>query len=148
MRITILSVFCILGIGAIALAADNLPMPGFYSIHEIKKSKPGSTYTTQGYVVYKYQCPPCPDGAQCKPCMRENVVISEQNKIFENYNDLGDTELVVLAEKTGELQLGEKYYFIVSTHGSAGDSSDLRAEGGSWWQEGESSPPLGSGVSD
>lgn len=123
------------------------PMPGFYSIHEINKMKPGSTYTTEGYVVYKYECPPCVPPNECKPCMGENVVISEKNNNLENYNGVGETELIIYAENTDKLELVKKYYFIVSIHGTDNPSS-FRAQGGLWWQEGEQPPALGSGVSD
>jgi|SRR3989338_6816656 len=85
-----------------AWAAD-LPMPGFYSIHEINKALPGSTYTTQGYVVFKYE-----PNAQCKSCIEENIIISEKNTILEDYNRLSDNELVVYTDKANELELGKK----------------------------------------
>jgi hypothetical protein len=136
----------ICGAWAGGVGAEDLPRPGFYSIHEVKHEKPGSTYTTQGYVVFKYVCPPCPEGSLCKPCMGENVVISEKNDPLSDYNGVGGTELILFAQHTEALRLGQKYYFVVSSKADAGSE---HVEGGTWWQEGEAPPAIGpEGVSD
>jgi hypothetical protein len=79
--------------------------------------------------------------------MGENVVISEKSDNLDSYNSVGGTELIVYAENTGKLELGKKYYFIVSIQ-ATDNSSSFRAQGGSWWQEGEQPPALSCGVSD
>ena len=85
----------------------------FYPIHEIKLNKFNSgTYNTEGYVVKIYTCPPCPKGAQCKPCMRDNIVISENNKLLEVYS-LSDEEMVLFADNPKQFELGEKYKFSI-----------------------------------
>ena len=133
----------VLTLGLLTTAwAGDLPMPGFATIPQILKAVPGSTYTTQGYVVFKYTCPPCPDGALCKPCMEANVIISETNTVLENYTRLSDSELVVYTDKVDELELGKKYYLIVSTQPIEADPRPMRAEANEWWKEGENPPPI------
>lgn len=95
----------------------------FYPIHEIKQNKFSSgTYNTEGYVVKIYTCPPCPRGAQCKPCMRDNVVISENNQILETYT-LSDKEMVLFANNPKQFELGKKYKFSIKIldHKSTGE---------------------------
>lgn len=85
----------------------------FYPIHEIKQNKFSSgTYNTEGYVVKIYTCPPCPKGAQCKPCMRDNIVISENNQLLEAYS-LSDKEMVLFASNPKQFELGKKYQFSI-----------------------------------
>jgi len=59
----------------------------------------GGTFTVTGYVAYLYRCPPCPKGAQCKPCMGDNFVLSDSKKNLSSYADLGPKDLIVLASE-------------------------------------------------
>jgi len=85
----------------------------FYLIHEIKQNKFSSgIYNTGGYVVKIYTCPSCPNGAQCKPCMRDNIVISENNRFLETYS-LSNKEMVLFAVNPKQFELGKKYQFSI-----------------------------------
>ncbi|KKR11828.1 MAG: hypothetical protein UT39_C0002G0009 [Candidatus Woesebacteria bacterium GW2011_GWA1_39_21] len=85
----------------------------FYSINDIKqKSLASGTYNTEGYVVKQYECPFCPQETQCKPCMRDNIVISENNKLLDTYI-LTNNEIVVFANNPKQFELGKKYSFSV-----------------------------------
>ncbi|MDP2653425.1 MAG: hypothetical protein Q8Q08_05270 [Candidatus Omnitrophota bacterium] len=142
--------FGILGLGlAISAQAEDLPMPGYYSIQEIPRTSAGSTYTTEGYVVFQYQCPPCPPPDQCKPCMESNIIISENNVIRRNYSDLSDTELLVFTDNAEKLELGKRYYFVVSIKAIPYSPAQTRVELGQWWEVDQSAPDIGpGGVSD
>lgn len=48
----------------------------------------------------------------CKPCMRDNIVISMNEKIFESYL-LTEDELIVFTENPERFKLGKKYKFII-----------------------------------
>ncbi len=85
----------------------------FYPIHEIKLNRFNSgTYNTEGYVVKIFTCPLCPKGVICKPCMRDNIVISENNKLLENYF-LSDKEIILFANSPKQFKMGEKYTFSI-----------------------------------
>lgn len=85
----------------------------FYPIHGIKLNKFNSgIYNTEGYVVKIYTCPPCPKGSQCKLCMRDNIVISENNKLLETYS-LSDKEIILFADNPKQFELGKKYNFSI-----------------------------------
>jgi hypothetical protein len=72
----ILILFTLLLLGS--LNAQSNPVDNFYKIYELAKGKLGlGTYQTQGYVVRKYSCPPCPQEGVCQPCMPDYVVISD-----------------------------------------------------------------------
>jgi len=85
----------------------------FYPIREIKQNKfTSGSYNTEGYVVKIYTCPPCPKGALCKPCMKDNIVISENNKLLETYA-LSDNEMILFANNPKQFELGKKYQFSI-----------------------------------
>jgi len=95
----------------------------FYPIHEIKQNKfTSGTYNIEGYVVKIYTCPPCPKGAQCKPCMRDNIVISENNQLLETYS-LSEKEMILFANNPKQFKLGKKYQFSIKIldHKSTGE---------------------------
>jgi hypothetical protein len=85
----------------------------FLKIQEIKAQKPApGIYETEGFVAKIYTCPPCPPNAQCKPCMRDNIVISEENKSLDSY-DLTDREIIVFTQETKTFEKGKKYLFKI-----------------------------------
>lgn len=57
-----------------AEAAESSP-PVDVDIAALRSAPPlGRRARFEGYVVDAYRCPPCPDGAQCKPCLMANTV--------------------------------------------------------------------------
>ena len=109
--------------------SSNFP---FLSIHELRQLNPTSgRYNTEGYVAKIFTCPPCPSGALCKPCMRDNIVISEQRKTIETYT-LTEMDLIVFVNHPDQFTIGKKYTFSIqiSQNHSTGDSiNDLELAG-------------------
>lgn len=96
----------------------------FQPISEFKKNGfTSGTYETEGYVVKRYTCPICPQGAQCKPCMKNNIVISEENQTLETYS-LSDKNLIIFTNNPNQFTLNRKYTFIIKVldYKSTGDS--------------------------
>ncbi len=93
--------------------AQERPEPRVYRISDLNALNPQfGTYEVAGYVVKIYQCPPCPDGAQCKPCMPEHIVIAERRSRFAEYV-LTDKEMIVFMNNPEQLRLNRKYRFVV-----------------------------------
>lgn len=86
----------------------------FYQIHELKQSKiiTSGNYITEGYVVKKYTCPPCPKGFYCKECMDNNIIISENNKLLAVYS-LTDKDLIIFTDNPDKFELNKKYRFSI-----------------------------------
>ncbi len=85
----------------------------FQAISELKKSNPTSgIYKTEGYVVKKYTCPICPQGAVCKACMRDNILISEKSKTLETYS-LNEKNLIIYTNIPNQFTLNQKYTFTI-----------------------------------
>jgi len=86
----------------------------FYTIPEFKRAGlEGGLFRTSGYVVLFSGCPPCPDDADCIPCMPENIVISENNTPLEYY-DLTENELIIFNGDNGRFEMGKKYSFLLA----------------------------------
>jgi hypothetical protein len=86
----------------------------FRPIHEL--NEPGlalGSYDTEGYVSKIFTCPPCPPRADCKPCMEDNVVLSESEKVLESYT-LSSADVIVYAKQPRQLELGHKYTMSVT----------------------------------
>jgi len=98
------------------------------TIHELNdKRVPLSTYTVEGYTVKLYDCPPCPRGAMCKPCMGNNIVLSENKLPIETYDNLSSTDLIVFVDRAKQFDVGAKYRMTVkvSEHSTTGIGSSL-----------------------
>ena len=71
----ILFILFIFFIGSSAVAQkekrDNYP---WISIGDIKACK-SDTFRIQAKVINRYHCPPCPEGAICKPCIGDHVIV-------------------------------------------------------------------------
>lgn len=50
------------------------PSPPTLAIADIAAAPVGEIVRMTGYVVDGYRCPPCPPGAQCKPCMINSAI--------------------------------------------------------------------------
>lgn len=87
--------------------------PYFYLISQIKEQKSiAGIFDTQGYVVKKYTCPPCLSGQECKPCMKNNIVISENNQPLASYA-LTNKEIIIFVDNPEQFVIGQKYNFSI-----------------------------------
>jgi hypothetical protein len=68
--------------------------------------------SVDAFVVKVYTCPPCPAGAMCKPCMGDNIVISDDQKQMGTYT-LTDNDIIVFTDKTKDFTTGKKYTFTI-----------------------------------
>jgi hypothetical protein len=81
------------------------------TIAELKERNPDSGFfDVEGYVAKVFTCPPCPAGAECMPCMPENIVISEELKTIEAYTSITSSEMLIFVQNPEQLfTLGEYY---------------------------------------
>ena len=85
----------------------------FLKISELNKQKPEKgIFETKGFVAKVYTCPPCPPNSQCKPCMRNNIVVSEDNKSLDGY-DLTDKKILVFTDQAESFVAGKQYQFTI-----------------------------------
>lgn len=97
-----------------------------YKISELKGNglKAGDVFNVNGYIAKVYNCPPCKNGASCKPCMGDNIVISEENKLLQTYT-LSDKELIIFVDKPNQFKFATNYSFTLK---KTDDTSDGKYE--------------------
>lgn len=105
-----LLVMCCLTVPAYA---QDRPEPPVYGVSELNALNPSyGTFEVAGYVVKIYECPECPPGAQCKPCMPDHIVVAERRSRFAEYV-LTDKEMIVFVDDVDGFRLNRKYRFLV-----------------------------------
>ena len=112
----IILVLALVGVYAYLIDQPNIESTdgdNFYSISDLKLNNlTTGEFIVEGYVVKIYTCPFCPKGQICKPCMKNNLIISENNNILENYF-LTNKELIIFTDNVQPFELGQKYRFSV-----------------------------------
>ncbi|WNG47795.1 hypothetical protein F0U60_29440 [Archangium minus] len=82
------------------------------TVARFRQLQPASgTHTLEGYIRRLAPCPPCPAGAECKPCMGDHLILSDKPGPFEGYGTLGEQELIVFApsrEDLNKLEEGQR----------------------------------------
>jgi hypothetical protein len=67
-----------------------------------------------GAVIDIYKCPPCPAGAMCKPCIPDNIVVTDNL----DEKDLSKIKrLRISTDKPEQFELKKKYTFTVKVKG-------------------------------
>jgi predicted NAD-dependent protein-ADP-ribosyltransferase YbiA (DUF1768 family) len=70
-----------------------------------------------GYVIDIYKCPPCPPRAMCKPCIGDNIVVTDN--ITEKDPKL-IRRLKIFTEKPGQFELTKRYQLTVKVRARTG----------------------------
>ncbi|NNE99365.1 MAG: hypothetical protein HKN25_10140 [Pyrinomonadaceae bacterium] len=97
----------------------------FLTISELNREKPKKgVFETRGFVAKIYVCPACPPDAICKPCMADNIVISEEKKSLETY-DLSEKEMIIFTAEAKNFEKGGEYRFKVEITTQKSTSQDL-----------------------
>ncbi|MCX6713286.1 MAG: hypothetical protein NTY66_03720 [Candidatus Vogelbacteria bacterium] len=101
-------------VNAPTVTDDNLPVATsttakLYTVDELATGTlPAGDYDVLGYVVKTYTCPACPAGAQCKPCMKDNITIADN----PGEKDANKT-LIIFATEPKNFTVGTAYSFSV-----------------------------------
>ena len=85
--------------------------PPLLTFDDLKKNdRVEGSFRIEGFVLDIYKCPPCPPGAMCKPCIPDNVVITDtaEPKDLSKVN-----RLRIYTEKVDQFEQKKKYSFTV-----------------------------------
>lgn len=92
----------------------NLPV---LAIRDLKRGNVNQDqFNTRGYVKSIYECPPCPKGAQCKPCLGDHIIITETEPVENGPTDQDD-RLLIFAKDPAQFKTGKRYLFSVKVIG-------------------------------
>jgi hypothetical protein len=92
----------------------NLPVVPFRDLKQGKVNQ--EQFNTEGYVNSIYECPPCPKGAQCKPCLGDHIIITETERVGKGPTD-PDDHLLIFAKDPTQFKTGKRYLFSVKVNG-------------------------------
>lgn len=105
-----LIIFCMLVLNLGMGIRAAIPREETHSIRNFKAGNFSSgVCIVEGYVVKVYTCPACPQGAMCKPCMGDNIVISDNSKLIDSYSQVTDSEVIVFTDNPNVFKLGKRY---------------------------------------
>jgi hypothetical protein len=114
-KLTLLILFTLAGLLATVSFSqdqDSPPKPPLLTFHDLKNANGlEGTFRIEGYVIDIYKCPPCPPGAMCKPCIPDNIVITDAT----DEKDLSKiNRLRIFTDKPEQFELKKKYSFTVN----------------------------------
>ena len=72
-------------------------------LSQVNESKE-DTLEFKAKVKSVYNCPPCPEGAQCKPCIGDHVEVTDGNK---------EHDIRVFTDQLSSFKIGGSYLFLV-----------------------------------
>lgn len=74
-------------------------------------------FSIVGFVIEVHKCPPCPERMQCKPCLGDYIVVTD------NLAEKDPTlikRLKIFTDKPGQFELKKRYQFTVKVRGRSG----------------------------
>ena len=92
---------------------QSLPL---LTIEDLKAGKHiDGPFRIAAYVLDIYKCPPCPPPNQCKPCIPDNIVVTDD---IESKDLSQIKRLRIFTEKTDQFERKKKYLFTVEIKGT------------------------------
>jgi len=91
---------------------DATKKPPLITFEDLRKNDGiEGPFRIEGYVIDIYKCPPCPPRAICKPCIADNLVITDA----ADPRDLSKiNRLRIFTDKPEQFKLQKKYSFAVN----------------------------------
>jgi hypothetical protein len=98
------------GMLASAIAFSQKPFP-LVRLGSLDKAT-SDTIRVKAYVFDIYVCPPCPEGAMCKPCIENNFTAVEEKPV-DPFKVAHEKRVRVFMERPDSLKVGKQYLFVV-----------------------------------
>ena len=106
-------------VSTLALAQDRHPVQEPLQITFAQLSRGDldhGSFRIEGIVNDIYKCPPCPEGAQCKPCLGDHLTITD-NPDEKNPALKRRLRIFAKAPELDQLEVARKYSFLVTVRG-------------------------------
>jgi len=93
---------------------DPTREPPLLTFNDLQKNDLDGPFRIEGFVIQTYKCPPCPAGMQCKPCLGDHIVVTDN----VDEKDPGLIKrLRIFTGKPEQFALKKKYSFTVKVRG-------------------------------
>lgn len=106
-----MAIFWIVVMMALQVQSQSKHRIPLVHIKKLDRSK-ADTVRIKAYVFDIYVCPPCPKGAQCKPCMENNLTAVEEEPVDPQQVSL-ESRLRIFMTHPDSLKVGKRYIFTV-----------------------------------
>jgi hypothetical protein len=114
----IFTLVCLLG--TVALCQNKIPPqePPLLTFDDLKRNDgiEGPFRIEGAYVIEIHKCPPCPAGAQCKPCLGDYIVVTDN---VDEKDPLLIKRVRVFTTKPEKFELKQKFSFVTKVRGKA-----------------------------
>jgi len=110
----IFMLLCLIGTSAVCQdkAPTQEPLITFDDLQRNDVSE--RPFKIEGYVIQTYKCPPCPPRMQCKPCIGNHIVVTDN---VEEKNAALIKRLRIFTDKPEQFELKKMYSFVVKVRG-------------------------------
>ena len=102
---------------ALSFSQDKTPTPELprLTFSDLKKNDSiEGEFKMVGFVIQTYKCPPCPPQMQCKPCLGDHIVITDN---IDEKDPALIQRLRIFTDKPEQFELKKKYTFTVKVRG-------------------------------
>ena len=111
----ILTSLCVMWTFAFSQDQDSIRKPPLLTFEDLQKNDGvEGPFRIEGFVIDIYKCPPCPPQAMCKPCIPDNIDVTD---------NIGEKDpsrikrLRISTDKPEQFELKKKYIFTVKVKG-------------------------------
>jgi hypothetical protein len=112
----IFALICMTGTGPLSQIKIPPQEPPLLTFDDLKRNDgiAGPFRIEGAYVIEIHKCPPCPPGAQCKPCLGDYMVVTDN---MDEKDPLLMKRLRVYTDQPEQFDLKTKYRFLVRVRG-------------------------------
>jgi hypothetical protein len=111
----ILTIVCVMWTFSFSQDQDSIRKPPLLTFEDLQKNDGvEGPFRIEGFVIDIYKCPPCPPQAMCKPCIPDNIDVT--NNLDEKNPNL-IRRLRIFTDQPEKFELTKKYSFVVKVKG-------------------------------
>lgn len=118
MKITLpilLTLVCLMPTLSFSQDQQPLESPPLLTFNDLQKNDSiAGPFRIVGYVIDVYRCPPCPERMQCKPCLGDHVIVTDN---IDEKDPALIKRLRIFTDKPEQFELKKKYLFTAKVRG-------------------------------
>ncbi|MBS1509129.1 MAG: hypothetical protein JSS79_20995 [Bacteroidetes bacterium] len=112
-------IFLLLMTGFMSWGQKKYPLMKFADL----QTATSDTIQLKGYILDVYQCPPCPPGAICKPCIENNISVVE-DKPKDIAKIPSEKRVRLFTANQRGFEVSKEYLFVVTFRNKKSNAGD------------------------
>src|ERR1700720_2382748 len=110
----IIMLVCLMPILSLSQDQDPTREPPLLTFKDLQKNDLEGPFRIEAYVIQTYKCPPCQAGMQCKPCLGDHIVVTDD---VDEKDPAQTKRLRIFTSKPEQFEMKKKYSFVVKVRG-------------------------------